>query len=343
MLLQALIKEWQLLNISLDSEIVSIYFGGGTPSLFGPKRIGALLKKIYEYPQISSDCEITLEANPCEVTKELIKDFAKEGINRVSLGVQSLSDRSLITIGREHNVNRSIDAIYQIKEAGICNISIDLMYDRPLQTLEEWIHELDQLDPLPITHLSLYNLTIEEGSAYKRKEKAIHRLMPTHETSLELFQAALRKFESIGLKRYEISAFSKPGFESRHNLGYWQGRSFYGLGPSAFSYIDGSRKQNICNFPKYLELIDQGKLAYDFIETLSQQESQQEMLAVGLRVACGVSIDQFEKTFGLLSEELKQKIKSLIDSGYISSNDKGSYLLTEKGQLFYDDVGAALM
>lgn len=343
LLLEMFFKELSLLNIPKDKSLVSIYFGGGTPSLFEPERIKKLLDYIdSNILKIPSNCEITLEANPENVTLEKMIGFKQAGINRVSLGVQSLHDRSLIQIGRTHSASRAIEAIFHVKHAGIDNISIDLMYDRPNQTLEDWKDELKSLKDLPITHLSLYNMTIEEGSAYKRMEAKIRKQMPEDELSSKLYQTALDELACCGFERYEISAFAKGKQRSIHNLGYWQGRDFYGLGPSAFSYIDKKRFKNVSNFPKYVEKIRDGLSAVDFEESLEPEASLREMLAIGLRVKEGVDLAIFTKKYGAISKLLQKQIDELIQQGLLSLKDT-KLCLTELGMKFYDDVGAALV
>jgi oxygen-independent coproporphyrinogen III oxidase len=342
LLLDAFLKEWVLLNIPQDVTIKSIYFGGGTPSLFGPHRIKRLLDFILTKIQFDlEDIEITLEANPCDVNLDLMKGYRSSGINRVSLGVQSFHDDSLVTIGRKHSSSHALDAIKAIYDAGIKNISIDLMYDRPHQTLDMWKKELDVLKGLPITHLSLYNMTIEEGSAYKRQEKKITSLMPSDELSLQLHKLAIEAIEAAGLKRYEISAFAKDNHQSIHNLGYWQGREFYGLGPSSFSYIQKSRKQNVPNFQLYIDRINMGELAYGFEETLDDDASRRELLAIGLRVVEGVDLLEFQRKFGPLSQDVFKSLEKLQMQGYLSIQNS-HVALTENGRLFYNDVGVEL-
>jgi oxygen-independent coproporphyrinogen-3 oxidase len=342
-LLLAFFKEWDLLDITTHSEIHSIYLGGGTPSLFGPQRVEKLLDFIFSKSLKRIDpLEVTLEINPEDVTLEKMIGFKKAGINRISMGVQALHDPSLVSLGRNHNSKKSIEAIFIIKEAGFDNISIDLMYDRPHQKLEDWEKELSLLKNLPITHLSLYNLTIEEGSAYKKQENKIRLTLPKEEESLKLHNVAIEGLKEAGFERYEISAFCKNNLKSVHNLGYWQGRPFYGFGPSAFSYIDKKRGKNISHIDQYLTQINKGTLPIDFAEELDATSSQKEMLAVGLRVADGVDLDQFQNTYGLLTKETNNTILRLIDEGYLAKSIN-QIQLTSYGQLFYDDVGVALI
>lgn len=310
-----------------NKRIVSIYFGGGTPTLFAPDGIAFLLQLIG--PQ---NCEITIEANPEECTKELFQDLHNLGINRVSLGVQSLDDRSLAVLERQHSAKKAKEAIFLAHDAGIKNISIDLMYDLPDQTEASWQYTLDQLASLPITHLSLYNLTIEpHTSFYKRKLK-----LPNSNLSLKMLQSAVHHLEKVGLHRYEISAFAKPGFESHHNLGYWTARPFLGFGPSAFSFWQGERFRNIANLHRYARALAEGKSPVDFREKLLYPANMKELLAVRLRLLEGADLPD------PLPDETKIAIEKWIGNGSIQV-DKNRIRLTDRGRLLYDSIAEDLI
>ena len=327
-LLEALQIELALRQREIQNhEIVSIYFGGGTPSLFGAGRIKALLNDL---PQ---NCEITLEANPEDVTLEMMQGYKDAGINRVSLGVQSLQDDALITLGRGHNSEKAVEAIELTYEAGIQNISIDLMYELPDQDLARFERTLKRLQTLPISHLSLYNLTIEPHTPFSKKKLNL----PSQEEGLAMLQSAVEHIESIGLKRYEISAFAKHGKESIHNSGYWTARPFFGLGPSAFSYFDGSRFQNVCNLRHYCTALKEGIFPVDFEEKLSYPQNVLELLAVRLRLLEGVDIDNFD-----LPKETIQTLADLSDQGFLEKRDS-NLCLSEKGLLFYDTIASSLI
>ena len=342
--LKSLHQEYELRRPLLEGKtLVSIYFGGGTPSLLHPREIEALIQKIYQSPlSMAPSCEITLEANPEQVSLQLMKQFAKAGINRVSLGVQSFDDLLLKTLGRTHDVakaKRAIDAVY---EAGICNISIDLMYELPHQTLLQWEHSLQQVALLPITHLSLYNLVFELGTVFYKKKKLLDRSLPSEEESLAMLTLAVERLEHLGLKRYEISAFAKEGFASVHNSGYWTARPFLGLGPSAFSYLEGRRFRNVAHLGRYAESLEKGMICEDFEETLSPSSRQKELLAVELRLLRGVDLSQFQQKLGPLSSSLQSSIRSLGQKGWLTQQGDRLFL-TEEGLLFYDSVAAEIV
>jgi len=323
--------EWQQqLGLLQDKQITSIYFGGGTPTLFGAKNIGTVLSWCKEL-QLAPDCEITIEANPEEATVELFSELKAVGINRLSLGVQSLDDRALATLERTHSAEKAKAALHAAHAAGLHNVSIDLMYDLPGQTLSSWQYTLDQLTDLPFTHLSLYNLTIEPHTSFSKRKLQL----PSAETSVQFLHMALERFQQLGLKRYEISAFAKPGFRSKHNLGYWQFRPFLGFGPSAFSYWDGERFQNVPNLQRYVRQLQAGQSAVGFREKLGAAESRKERLAVGLRCAEGCSVDG-------VSAETRGVLEKLVREGLVSE-DEGGVKLTEKGMLFYDTVASEIV
>lgn len=330
-LLKGLKKEWELIwPLIQNKTIVSVYFGGGTPSLLGPSAIGEILSWI----PLQDNIEITLEANPDLVTLESMQQFKQVGINRVSLGLQSLDNPLLKTLGRTHSAQKGIEAVHITKEAGLGNITIDLMYDIPGQTISTWQSTLAQAANLPITHLSLYNLTFEEGAVFFKKKKELSPHLPSPEASLQMLQDACTTLEAMGLARYEISAFAKEGFQSCHNTGYWTARPFLGLGPSAFSFWEGHRFRNVCHLQKYLHLLSQNTLPRDFDEKLSTLASLHERLAVRLRMHAGASRDEFPVDPGLL-DRLESK-------GWITLSDT-SIQLTEQGRLFYDSVAEEIV
>jgi len=325
-------KEWDLRKKELEGkEIVSIYFGGGTPSLFGPKPIQKILGQI---SNLSQGCEITIEANPEEADAELLREYHQIGINRLSLGVQSLDDRSLQTLERSHSAAKAKEAILSAKDAGFDNISIDLMYDLPDQTEASFCYTLDQVAHLPIQHLSLYNLTIEPHTSFHRRKETLLSKLPSPSASLKLLQAAIQTLEKAGLKRYEISAFGKP---SKHNSGYWAGREFLGFGPSAFSFWKGSRFRNVANIQRYAKSLKEGRLPIDFEETLYYPANLKERLAVQLRLLEGVDLSGWN-----LSEEMLNTLSRLEKEGFLQQQGP-LWKLSEKGTLFYDTLASEII
>jgi oxygen-independent coproporphyrinogen-3 oxidase len=322
--------EWKRNQKLLEgTQIASIYFGGGTPSLF-PEGIGRFLQQIRFSCSLLPDCEITVEANPEESSPLLFETLLQLGANRLSVGVQSLDDRSLVTLERIHNAEKAIACLQMARKAGFSNISIDLMYDLPDQTLSSWEYTLDQVADLQIQHLSLYNLTIEPNTAFDRIKKRLQ--FPDSELSLKLLKTAVDKLEGMGLERYEISAFAKPGFASRHNLGYWTGRPFLGFGPSAFSFWEGTRYRNKAHLNHYVKALKEGKSPVDFSEKLPFPQNVQELFAVQLRTLAGAKVPE-------VSEKV---VTQLVNQGLLARKGDSAFL-TDKGLLFYDTVASEII
>jgi len=329
-LLEGFERELALRSKALaGKKIVSLYFGGGTPSLFGPERLARLLKQL---PR--KNCEVTLEANPENVDRPLMEQYAEAGINRISLGVQSFDDPLLKTLTREHSAEEAREAVFAIHEAGISDISIDLMYELPGQTLPSWERTLESAASLPISHLSLYNLTFEPQTSFFRKKETLFPMLPPERERTEMYKMAVERLEAGGLRQYEISAFSREGRRSRHNIGYWTARPFLGLGPSAFSYWEGARFRNCPNLSRYCKQLGEEKLPVDFEEKLPPERRQRELLALRLRLLEGVE--------AALAAPLKKEMEHLCEEGLLSLSS-GRYALTSKGVLFYDTVAAALI
>jgi oxygen-independent coproporphyrinogen-3 oxidase len=342
-LLEGFYLEWdRILPLIRDKHIVSIYFGGGTPSLFGAHRIQEVLCLIYKSIAVSSTVEVTLEANPENITLKTMQAYRKAGINRVSIGVQTLDANLLKLLGRLHTPQTALQAIQMVYQAGIHNISIDLMYDLPKQTLHHWINTLAQLVALPITHLSLYNLTIEPHTIFFKNQAQIRAWLPDDETSTQMYEMAIERLEEMGLYHYEISAFAKPGYHSQHNVGYWLGRSFWGLGPSAFSYWEGKRFRNISHLEKYYKKLKNSLSPIDFEEVLDLQAHRREFLVIQLRLLQGLSLDEFIQEYGPLEVITLETLHRLTKEGYFQQTHQ-HIQITKKGILFYDTIAAELI
>ncbi len=347
-------QDWQeafISNLSLDwdlhkaaakdSVVRSIYFGGGTPSLFKSDHFKRLLDSFYEVISPSPSIEITLEANPESLSPQLLKSFKEAGINRLSLGVQSLQDQELLRLGRGHQSSKALEAISLVQEH-FENYSLDLMMETPSQTLTSWEKTLDEVIKIRPPHLSLYNLVIEPGTAYARQEKRLRKQMPDLDVATQMLERACQAFESIQLARYEISAFARSGFESIHNTGYWRGRAFIGLGPSAFSFLEGKRFQKNCDLKKWVEDIQKGDPSISLMDDPDDNVRQAELLAVHLRLSNGVNLSSFTQSYGKLCPALEDEIKKLIAMGWLQQ-DMDILKLTSQGQLFYDRLASELM
>ncbi len=319
--------EWERqLPLLLNKRIVSIYFGGGTPTLF-VDGIQKILEKIAQ--QFTLDCEITVEANPEDASFELFEKLKACKVNRISLGVQSLDDRSLQTLERIHSAKKAEEAILLAAQAGFVNISIDLMYDLPDQTEASWMYSLSKLESLPIQHLSLYNLTIEPHTAFYKRRNSL--TFPTGETSLRFLTRAVEQLESLGLKRYEISAFGRP---SVHNVGYWTGRPFLGFGPSAFSFWNGERFRNCANLQRYTRALKEGKSPVDFREKLQEEQRIREKIAIQLRLLDGIDAN--------LPTHVLETLEVLVNQNLLMKKN-GRIFLTDLGLLFHDTVASQIV
>ena len=343
-LMHSLHQEWlSWLPEIQNKTVTTIYFGGGTPSLLGAEAIG----KIVEWIRCSSVClspdlEITLEANPENISRHLMEQFFEVGVNRISIGIQSFNDDLLKILSRQHSAQKAIEAILHTAESGLTNISIDLMYDLPSQSLESWMETLSTACSLPITHLSLYNLTIEPYTSFYKKRDALKTLLPEPESSLAMYESAVDKLQEQGLMQYEISAFAKANFQSRHNMGYWKSRPFLGFGPSAFSYWGGKRFRNVANLNRYSQKLEDGESPVDFEEELSGEAKKRELVAVQLRMISGVDLVHFQEVHGMLDEAIMNDLERLHHEGFLARKHS-HYSLTKQGILFYDTVATELV
>jgi oxygen-independent coproporphyrinogen III oxidase len=325
-----------------NKRVVTLYFGGGTPSLFGANRLAILLDFVKNTCQVLPSAEITLEVNPENVTPELMEAYAAAGVNRVSIGIQTLDFDLLKFLSRLHSPEVALQAVYATYQAGIKNISVDLMYDLPKQTLEHWNSTLNQIKTLPLSHLSLYNLTIEPHTLFFKNQNQLRAWLPDEETSLAMYEMAVLNLESIGLMQYEISAFAKHGCESQHNSGYWIGRPFWGLGPSAFSYWEGKRFRHVAHLGRYCQILEAGQLPTDFEEKLDLEAHRRELFVIQLRLRQGVSLETFTRAHGPLDQTAQTTLHRLIDEDYLSW-DRKHIILTKRGILFYDTIAAELI
>ena len=340
--LKALLFEWkQMLPKLRKFSIISVYFGGGTPTLF-PEGIVSMMEIIATDLSLAPSCEITVEANPESLHFDVVELLLRAKVNRISVGIQSLDNALLQVLGRRHSAECGIEALMEAKRAGIDRLSIDLMYELPHQTRKSWEATLAKTRALPITHISLYNLSFEPKTAFYRRYKTLKPHLPSEETSAQFFKQSRAVFADFGFEHYEISAFAKKGDRSVHNIGYWCARPFFGFGPSAFSYVEGKRWRNAPSLPRYLEKIAQKKLPVDFEETLPYPANLCELLAIRLRFFEPLDLLLFQKAFGKLPPFIDAILEDLCQKGWMKK--EGSVIqLTSEGQLFYDCVAVALI
>jgi oxygen-independent coproporphyrinogen-3 oxidase len=330
------IERWR--DTIFQREIVSVYFGGGTPFLLGPTRLERLMNL---FP-LQNSTEITIEANPETTTPSLLLAYRALGVNRLSIGAQSFSDRYLKTLHRAHSSDQTRKVLDEALTAGWNNISIDLMFDLPGMELSTWENTLEEACHLPIQHISLYNLVIEPKTAWFRNKEAIQSLMPKEEVSTQMIQSAWTITQSHGFAQYEISAFAKDGFYSRHNVGYWQGREFLGFGPSAFSFFGNSRFSNIANLKKYCQAIEQNTTTVETSEEIAPQQRLREMVAVGLRMNNGISLSSLEERWGPANQELTSTLHRLVSLELLEQHHD-TFRLTNRGRLVYDAIAVEII
>jgi oxygen-independent coproporphyrinogen-3 oxidase len=327
--------------ISSHSEVTSIYFGGGTPSLMKPHQIGGLLECAGKHFNIGSSAEITLEANPGTIDLHRLADFRQAGINRLSLGIQSFDDRMLTTLGRIHTSQQSLQAFEDARTAGFDNIGIDLINSLPGQTAEMWQSELEQAIELTPEHLSVYGLTIEEDTPFATKY-ANSTQVPDQDQSADMFETADNLLTSRGYEHYEIANYALPGRRSVHNSGYWHRDGYLGLGAGAHSLLKddgfGTRRCNISNLDAYSTALQNGCLAEDEVMSLAYDDAVAEIMFLGLRMADGVSFCGFRDSFGReLKDVFGQQIADLAAKGLITEHSSG-IKLTRRGMLLSNQV-----
>jgi oxygen-independent coproporphyrinogen-3 oxidase len=333
---KALLKEIFLKKSLFENkEIISIYFGGGTPTLLNEDFINEVLKNF----KISKKTEITIETNPENAKFKKFKNLKKIGINRASIGVQSFDDDLLKVLNRNHSSKDAVNAIKNINLSGIDNISIDLMYDIPNQSVFSFEKTLNIVKDLNIKHISLYNLTFEENTPFfKNKEKYLP-ILPSEKDSLKMLNSAIKHLKKNNFLRYEISAFCKKNYNSIHNIGYWTQREFLGFGPSSFSYIDKKREKNISNIKIYIKNIIEDKSIIDFEEKLLYPQNLKELFLINLRLIDGVDIKIFEKN----NDNLPLDVIRYLDNSIFIKKNKNRYKLSKKGLIFYDTLASEII
>lgn len=310
-----------------SEEINTIYFGGGTPSVLTIEELKDLLNTIQQYYKVAENAEITMEANPDDLTQAMLSKLKQIGFNRLSMGVQSFSEADLKLMNRRHSVLQAIQSVKWAKDAGFSNISIDLIYGLPNQTIEEWERNVRSAVNLDVEHISAYNLTYHKGTVfYEQLKKGILKELPD-ELSLEQFEILIRILTETGFEHYEISNFCKPGLYSKHNSSYWKSKKYLGIGPSAHSYDLVSRRWNVSSISKYLDGLENDKLYYE-AEILTEQDRYNDFIITGLRTIWGVSEEfiqaSFPSRYFLHFQKLKERyllsghILYAVDKVYIS-------------------------
>ena len=325
--------------------IDTVYFGGGTPSFYGARRLCELFETLKTNARVLKSAEVTVEMNPDSVTKEDLHLLHEAGVNRISLGVQSANDDILRLIGRRHNYRQVIEAVKLIRAEGFDNLSVDLIYGLPTQSRSDWADTLSNALALLPEHLSCYGLKVEEGTPICKYQDS--PLLPNDDDQADMYLYMTDVMERYGYQQYEISNFARPGRQSRHNLKYWQLDEYMGFGPAAHSYVGGVRYSYVRDLKKYLDGVENGGSIVDEYEKIDKAESAAEYIMLGMRTTRGISKDEyfaiyrsgFDKIEYLLSEyENKGWVRQAGDrwrftsSGFLLSNILIGTLLEAQSQ-----------
>jgi oxygen-independent coproporphyrinogen-3 oxidase len=319
----------------------TVYFGGGTPSLLEPQEISGLMETIRRHFRMAVDAEVTLEANPDDISPEKIKLWTSLGVNRLSIGIQSFREEDLTWMNRAHDARQARECIDIARNGGILNLSIDLIYGTPGLTDAAWTDNLKTASSLFIPHLSCYALTVEPGTALDTMIRQRKRHAPASETQAEQFLMTMDRLAEAGYEHYEISNFALPGMRSRHNSAYWQGTRYLGIGPSAHSFDGCDRRWNVANNAAYIRALKEGRIPYE-AETLNETQRLNEYVMTSLRTIEGMDMEMIGQRWGKAEmQRILRDAAPFVAAGRLEQ--KGfSVMLTREGKLFADGIAAEL-
>ena len=332
--LEHLIEEYDSYDIK---KLRTLYIGGGTPTALSARQLAFLLEKLTDKLDLSYLEELTIEANPEDLDLEKIAVLKDSLVNRVSLGVQTFNDRMLKQIGRSHSEKDIYENIANLKKAGFDNISIDLIYALPKQTMEDVKTNVAKAIALDIPHMSLYSLILENHTVFMNRMRRGKLSLPKEDLEAEMFEYIIAELEKAGFEHYEISNFSKPGFESRHNLMYWDNAEYYGIGAGASGYVDGVRYKNHGPIRHYLQAVEAGNARVQE-EVLTLKEKMEEEMFLGLRKKSGVSKKRFEEKFGLSFEDQYGAVVFELTEQGLLVPDRDIVRMTKQGLFLGDTV-----
>tara|TARA_B100000809_G_scaffold266910_1_gene332867 strand:+ start:1417 stop:2541 length:1125 start_codon:yes stop_codon:yes gene_type:complete len=339
-LLAAICSEIQLRKSEISGAIKTIYFGGGTPSLLNKEEIDLLIAEVYKNFDVEENIEITLEANPDDLTKDKIFQLSETKINRLSIGVQSFFEEDLKLMNRAHSEKEAKESILEAKQY-FDNISIDLIYGVPGMSNQRWEQNLEVALSLQVPHISSYALTVEPKTAFESFIKK-GKISPTLDSDFkEQYELLLSTMKEAGFVNYEFSSFSKEGYFSKNNTAYWQGKTYLGVGPSAHSFDGKYRSWNVSNNIRYIQSISEEKLPIER-ELLSVKDRYNEYIMIGLRTMWGVSLIKIETDFGknFVQYALNQAQKAIEDELVILKED--NLTISEKGKFLSDGIASNL-
>lgn len=338
---KALLQEINLRKNYLNEPVSTIYFGGGTPSILPSADIENIINSLNKNLIVEPGIEITLEANPDDITIDKLHEWKQIGINRLSIGIQSFFDEDLQWMNRAHNANDALNCIQLAQQEGFYNLTIDLIYGTPTLSDESWEQNMQRALALNIPHLSCYALTVEPKTALANliKQKSIADV--DVEKQARHFEMLMDRMKTVGYDHYEISNFAKPGYRSKHNSSYWQGQQYIGLGPSAHSFDGRSRQWNIPNNALYIQNLSKGTIPAE-VEILTKEQQLNEYIMTSLRTMEGISLSRISRDFGLHEYEtvLQTAQRHLINNHLFL---EGGYLkTTNHGKLLADGIAADL-
>lgn len=340
-----LLKELEkvTLETGLQRPLLStVYLGGGTPSILSPDTVAGIIGSVKSFFRPAEDLEVTLEVNPDTVDLRKLTAFRKGGVTRLSIGFQALDDRHLVLLGRAHTAEASLKTFADAREAGFTNAGVDLMFAIPGQTIADWEATLKKVSALKPEHISLYGLTIEEGTPFHARYGKGRVGLPSEEEEARMYLLAREVLTGAGYSHYEVSNFSLPGFESRHNSRYWKGGDYIGIGPSAHSYMSkplwGRRWWNVAGPNEYMDRVEKGESPVEAVEELTREDAMLEAVMLGLRmVEEGLKGAPFAERFGLGPDEAFTGWDGLILEGLLDRRGQ-DLVLTEKGLLFLNEI-----
>lgn len=313
-----------------DIPVDTIFIGGGTPSVPDSALIVGIMERVRKAFHVVEDAEISMEANPGTVTREKLTDYRRSGINRLSFGLQSANDRELKLLGRIHTWAEFLESFHLARECGFTNINIDLMSALPGQTRESWKDTLKRVTDLNPEHISAYSLIIEDGTPFGEKygSEEGRKLLPDEDSEREMYHETKRFLRDCGYERYEISNYAKPGRACRHNIGYWTGLPYLGLGLGASSYMDGCRFAVNSDMKQYLE---EKPGMFTDVEKLTKKDMEEEFFYVGLRMTAGVSLPEFERRFGVSAKDVYPGLMEMFVEEKAAVFQGDRFVLTDYG------------
>ena len=313
-----------------DTPVETIFIGGGTPSVPDSSLIVGIMERVRKAFHVAEGAEISMEANPGTVTREKLTDYRRAGINRLSFGLQSANDRELKLLGRIHTWAEFLESFHLARECGFTNINIDLMSALPGQTRESWKDTLKRVTDLNPEHISAYSLIIEDGTPFGEKygSEEGRKLLPDEDSEREMYHETKRFLRDCGYERYEISNYAKPGRACRHNIGYWTGLPYLGLGLGASSYMDGCRFAVNSDMKQYLE---EKPGMFTDVEKLTKKDMEEEFFYVGLRMTAGVSLPEFERRFGVSAKDVYPGLMEMFVEEKAAVFQGDRFVLTDYG------------